>query len=74
MNSATFRKKYSALFDGSGKVKNYRKAFPLLVVAARTDILMPKTSSAIVMTTDMARLVTPELLFTGTKKLRKAVR
>src|ERR1017187_9781678 len=35
MNSATFVRDYYALFDSVGKVRNYRKAFPLLMVAAK---------------------------------------
>ena len=35
MKEATFEQKYSAIFDRAGKVKNYTKAFPLLVVAAK---------------------------------------
>jgi hypothetical protein len=34
MNKAKFLSDFDALFDSNGKVKNYRKAFPLLVVAA----------------------------------------
>jgi TPR repeat protein len=35
MNRATFEKDYYALFDSLGKVKDFRKAFPLLMVAAK---------------------------------------
>ena len=35
MNNATFRKNYYALFNAAGKVKNYRRAFPLLLIAAK---------------------------------------
>jgi hypothetical protein len=35
MNKATFVQDYYALFDSNGRVKNYRKAFPLFVIAAK---------------------------------------
>jgi hypothetical protein len=35
MNSATFVQDYYALFDSVRKVKNYRTAFPFLMVAAK---------------------------------------
>jgi len=37
-----FQQAYNALFDKTGRVKNYEKAFSLLLFAAKMGIPMPK--------------------------------
>ena len=71
MNRAKFVRNYSALFDSSGKVKNYRKAFPLLMVAARNG--HPHAQNLVGYCYDwaLARVVTKEQRCTGTRKLQR---